>query len=79
MADDQWLVAKIDRRVGFAVGASGIFTMAASVALLYRDISYLTFAIIVDTNAIVIFVAGYAAFKRSQRIRVLSWPGPMAG
>ncbi|MGC8532089.1 MAG: hypothetical protein ACP5M1_08630 [Acidiphilium sp.] len=71
MVDDQWLVAKIDRRVGLAVGASGIFTMAASVALLYHDISYLTFAIIVGTNAIVGFIAAYAAFKRSQRIRVL--------
>ncbi|GAA5264214.1 hypothetical protein ACOSOMT5_P0634 [Acidiphilium sp. MT5] len=71
MVDDQWLVAKIDRRMGLAMGASGIFTMAASVALFHHDISYLTFAIIVGTNAIVIFVGVYAAFKRAQRIRVL--------
>lgn len=60
---DQRSGTKINSYIFVIATVWGLVTGAASVALLYHDVSDRAFVIIIGINAIVNFVSVYAAFK----------------
>jgi hypothetical protein len=68
---DQRFKTRIDKSILIIAAVWGLVMGAASVALLYHDISGRAFVIIAGINVIFNFVSVYAAFKLRQRTLVL--------